>query len=152
MLIFSRDKFFFWHFLELISPFLRLNHTVSHILQIATDNCSLMTELTVSITDNAAAELKNIRVEENIAAEKILRLGVKGGGCSGLSYILEFEEKTPFDEELTLNSVPVIIDKRQMMYLVGMELDYQYGLNNRGFIFNNPNAKTTCGCGTSFSA
>lgn len=111
-----------------------------------------MTELTVSITDNAAAELKNIRVEENIAADKILRLGVKGGGCSGLSYILEFEEKTAFDEELKLNGVPVIIDKRQMMYLVGMELDYQYGLNNRGFIFNNPNAKTTCGCGTSFSA
>ncbi len=111
-----------------------------------------MTELTVSITDNAAIELKNIRVEENIAADKILRLGVKGGGCSGLSYILEFEEKTAFDEELTLNNVPVIIDKRQMMYLVGMELDYQYGLNNRGFIFNNPNAKTTCGCGTSFSA
>jgi iron-sulfur cluster assembly protein len=111
-----------------------------------------MTELTVSITDNAAAELKNIRVEENIAADKILRLGVKGGGCSGLSYILEFEEKTAFDEELKLNDVPVIIDKRQMMYLVGMELDYQYGLNNRGFIFNNPNAKTTCGCGTSFSA
>lgn len=111
-----------------------------------------MTELTVSITDNAAAELKNIRVEENIAADKVLRLGVKGGGCSGLSYILEFEEKTAFDEELNLNGVPVIIDKRQMMYLVGMELDYQYGLNNRGFIFNNPNAKTTCGCGTSFSA
>lgn len=111
-----------------------------------------MNELTVSITDNAAAELKNIRVEENIAADKILRLGVKGGGCSGLSYILEFEEKTAFDEELNLNGVSVIIDKRQMMYLVGMELDYQYGLNNRGFIFNNPNAKTTCGCGTSFSA
>ena len=89
---------------------------------------------------------------EKIADEKILRLGVKGGGCSGLSYILEFEEKTAFDDELTLNGVPVIIDKRQMMYLVGMELDYRYGLNNRGFIFNNPNAKTTCGCGTSFSA
>ncbi len=111
-----------------------------------------MTELTVSITNNAATELQNIRVEENIAADKILRLGVKGGGCSGLSYILEFEEKTAFDEELTLNGVPVIIDKRQQMYLLGMELDYQYGLNNRGFIFNNPNAKTTCGCGTSFSA
>lgn len=111
-----------------------------------------MTELSVSITNGAAEELKNILKEENVAENKYLRLGVKGGGCSGLSYILEFEDKTPFDDEYVLNGVPVIIDKRQMLYLVGMELDYQYGLNNRGFIFNNPNAKTTCGCGTSFSA
>lgn len=107
---------------------------------------------TLSITDSAAAEVLNIRQQDNIDDTKFLRLGVKGGGCSGLSYILEFEEKTAFDDELLLNGIKVIVDKRQLLYLEGMELDYQYGLNNRGFIFNNPNAKSTCGCGTSFSA
>lgn len=112
-----------------------------------------MTETTlITITDNAANELRNIRNDEQIAADKFLRLGVKGGGCSGLSYILEFEEKTANDTLIELNGVEVIIDPRHELYLAGMELDYQYGLNNRGFIFNNPNAKSTCGCGTSFSA
>ena len=105
----------------------------------------------IGITENAAVEIRKIIQEENISADKFLRLGVKGGGCSGLSYIIEFEEKTAFDEELTLQNVTVIIDKRHQLYLDGMTLDYQFGLNNRGFIFNNPNAKTACGCGTSFS-
>lgn len=106
----------------------------------------------LNISDSAAAEIRNIRNDEKIDDNKFLRLGVKGGGCSGLSYILEFEEKTTFDDEMLLNGIKVIVDKRQQLYLEGMVLDYEYGLNNRGFIFNNPNAKSTCGCGTSFSA
>ncbi len=105
----------------------------------------------IAITENAAIEIRNIIQEEKIPDTRFLRLGVKGGGCSGLSYILEFEEKSPFDDLVELNGIKVIIDKRHQLYLDGMELDYQYGLNNRGFLFNNPNAKNSCGCGTSFS-
>ncbi|MBX7240436.1 MAG: iron-sulfur cluster assembly accessory protein [Bacteroidia bacterium] len=105
----------------------------------------------IAITESAAAEIRNIIQEENIPDTRFLRLGVKGGGCSGLSYILEFEEKSAFDDLMELSGIKVIIDKRHQLYLDGIELDYQYGLNNRGFIFNNPNAKNSCGCGTSFS-
>lgn len=106
----------------------------------------------ITVTESAAKEVFTIRQQENIGADKYLRLGVKGGGCSGLSYILEFEEKTDMDELIQENGIDIIVDKRHALYISGMQLDYEYGLNNRGFIFNNPNAKSTCGCGTSFSA
>lgn len=110
------------------------------------------TTFTFHITEAALAELRNIMQEEQVGDGKALRIGVKGGGCSGMSYILEFEEQTPFDEVFDWGGIKVLVDKRHQLYLEGLELDYQYGLNNRGFIFNNPNAKSTCGCGTSFSA
>lgn len=106
----------------------------------------------ITVTESAAKEVRTIREQDNIGANKYLRLGVKGGGCSGLSYILEFEEKTDMDELIQENGIDIIVDKRHALYISGMQLDYEYGLNNRGFIFNNPNAKSTCGCGTSFSA
>lgn len=105
----------------------------------------------VSLTPSAIAELKQIREKENIPAEKIVRVGAKGGGCSGLTYVLDFDEKQEFDQEFDLDGLKVIVDQRHALYLQGMEVDYQNGLNDRGFIFNNPNASSTCGCGTSFA-
>lgn len=106
----------------------------------------------VILTSKAVKELKSILIEEKRTEDQPLRIGVKGGGCSGMSYILEFDEKKEFDEEFDFEGLRVVVDQRQMMYIYGIEIDYEYGLNDRGFIFNNPNATSTCGCGTSFSA
>lgn len=80
-----------------------------------------------------------------------LRVGVKGGGCSGMSYVLGFDDKTDDDATYEVSGIPVIIKKAHTMYLMGMEIDYSDGLNARGFIFRNPNASSTCGCGSSFA-
>ena len=106
----------------------------------------------VNLTDSAYTELKEIQRVEGHGSDKGIRIGVKGGGCSGLSYILEFDAPTEMDFEYTHEDLKIFIDKRQALYITGMELDYRKGLNDRGFIFNNPNAESTCGCGTSFSA
>jgi len=79
-----------------------------------------------------------------------LRIGVKGGGCSGLSYVLGFDIKKDNDQEYEINGVTYLMDKSHEMYLYGMEVDWEEGLNNRGFTFRNPNASSTCGCGSSF--
>ncbi len=105
----------------------------------------------VSLTASAIKELKNVRIQENIPDDKLLRVGAKGGGCSGLTYVLDFDEKQTFDEEFDIDGLKVIVDQRHALYLQGMEVDYQNGLNDRGFVFNNPNASSTCGCGTSFA-
>lgn len=106
----------------------------------------------ISLTPSAIAALKDLQTQQGIPCGRYLRVGVKGGGCAGMSYILDFDEKKPLDEEYNFDGVKVVVDQRQAMYLMGIELDYQSGLNDRGFIFNNPNATSTCGCGTSFSA
>ncbi|MDX1907736.1 MAG: iron-sulfur cluster assembly accessory protein [Bacteroidia bacterium] len=106
----------------------------------------------VTLTGRAAAELQKIRVQENTSPDKYLRIGVTGGGCAGLSYVLGFEEKTPQDDIFLLEGIEVVVDRRHALYIHGMEVDYQSGLNDRGFVFNNPQAKSSCGCGTSFSA
>jgi iron-sulfur cluster assembly protein len=105
----------------------------------------------VSLTPSAAQEIKRLRETEDIPAEHYLRVGVKGGGCSGLSYILDFDERKSGDGLHTEQGVELIVDPRQAIYLMGIEIDFQSGLNDRGFVFNNPNASSTCGCGTSFS-
>lgn len=114
-----------------------------------------MTETTtqdiVQLTDSAAKEIKRLMEGDDVKEGQYLRVGVKGGGCSGLSYILDFEEKKPLDELHTVNDVEILVDPRHAMYLMGIEVDFERGLNDRGFVFNNPNAKETCGCGTSFS-
>ena len=79
-----------------------------------------------------------------------MRIGVKGGGCSGLSYVLGFDEKQDSDELFEIEGIPVIMNSGHGIYLLGMQIDWQDGLNARGFSFNNPNASTTCGCGSSF--
>ena len=81
---------------------------------------------------------------------KVLRIGVKGGGCSGLSYVLGFDEKDENDNEYEHEGVPFVMNRSHELYLAGMEIDWENGLNNRGFTFSNPNASSTCGCGSSF--
>mgnify|MGYP001814225098 FL=1 len=91
--------------------------------------------------------------EEGFDAEKdFVRVGVKSGGCSGLSYELKFDNKVDeTDKVFEDNAVRIIVDKKSFLYLVGTTLEYSGGLNGKGFVFNNPNAQRTCGCGESFS-
>ncbi len=107
----------------------------------------------ITITDKAAKEVANIRSENNIPENYLLRIGVKGGGCSGLSYSLGFDgDIKETDDIFEISGVKLVIDAKSMFYLGGTELDYSDGLNGRGFVFNNPNAVRTCGCGSSFGA
>lgn len=105
----------------------------------------------VILTDRAAKQISKIREDENIPEDQFLRVGVKGGGCSGMSYILGFDHKTDFDVELERNGLQVVVDKRHVIYLGGTVVDFRDGLDARGFTFQNPKAASTCGCGTSFS-
>ncbi len=104
----------------------------------------------VVITNSAAQQLQKI-LEQHNNSEKYLRIGVKGGGCSGLSYVLDMDEKKDYDEEYEVKGVPFILDRRHRLYLEGTVIDFSEGLENRGFTFENPNAASTCGCGSSFS-
>jgi iron-sulfur cluster assembly protein len=106
----------------------------------------------ISLTSRALEEVKNILRDKNVPADYGLRVGVQGGGCSGLSYLLGFDKAKDQDETFDLEGVTLIMDKKHAMYVMGMEVDFQDGLNARGFTFNNPQAKSTCGCGSSFSA
>ncbi len=106
----------------------------------------------IGLTHGAMEQLQQIRREENIPEEYGLRVGVKGGGCSGFSYILGFDMPQEHDDVFDLDGFKVIMNKAHAIYLLGMEVDFVNGLDNRGFTFNNPNATSTCGCGTSFSA
>ena len=106
----------------------------------------------IQLTDNAVKQIKTILTEQKIPSDYGLRIGVKGGGCSGFSYILGFDEPKEGDEKFEINGVKVFMQKSHAIYLLGMEIDFIEGLNNRGFSFSNPNAKDTCGCGTSFAA
>ena len=105
----------------------------------------------MKFTVGAVLELKRLMNEEGFDTTNVLRVGVKGGGCSGLSYMLGFDKKTETDYDYEYEGLPFVMDKAHELYLAGMEIDWQGGLNSRGFTFNNPNASTTCGCGTSFA-
>lgn len=109
-------------------------------------------DIPVKLTEGAVKQLKKIMTEQNVTDKHGLRVGVKGGGCSGFSYILGFDEKKDGDDEFESNGLRVFMNKAHAIYLVGIEIDFLDGLQNRGFTFNNPNAKESCGCGTSFSA
>lgn len=106
----------------------------------------------ITISETAMIQLKRIILEQEIPSEYGLRVGVKGGGCSGFTYVLGFDTQKEKDEVYQIGGMPVFIEKAHGLYLIGMEIDWHEGLNNRGFVFNNPNASDTCGCGTSFSA
>lgn len=105
----------------------------------------------VKLQEGAIKEIHRLMNEPDFDASQYLRVGVKGGGCSGMSYILGFDRKEAEDEQFEIEGIPVIINKSHGMYLFGMEVDFQQGLNARGFIFKNPNASSTCGCGSSFA-
>jgi len=106
----------------------------------------------VKITENAIKEVEKIFNQENKSFENIgLRLGVIGGGCSGLSYKLEFGEVKDKDNVESHGKFKVFIDPKSSIYLKDVELDYKDGLEGKGFVFNNPNATNSCGCGESFS-
>ncbi len=108
-------------------------------------------ESMIHITAIAAAKVNEIRKAEGIEAALGLRLRVVGGGCAGFSYDLYFDEQTEVDRRFDVNGVNVVVDEMSLMYLAGTEIDYVEGLQGAGFKFNNPNVKSTCGCGSSFS-
>lgn len=106
----------------------------------------------ITLTEGAVSQLQKLMSDASIPAEYGLRVGVKGGGCSGFSYVLGFDEVKEKDEVYEVNGIRVLMEKAHGLYLLGMEIDWIEGLENRGFTFNNPNASDTCGCGESFSA
>lgn len=108
-------------------------------------------EQMIRITDIAASKVNEIRDAEGIEGDMSLRLRVVGGGCAGFSYDLYFDTKTELDKQFDCNGVRVVVDQMSLMYLMGTEIDYVESLQGAGFKFNNPNVKSTCGCGSSFS-
>ncbi|MBS1523685.1 MAG: iron-sulfur cluster assembly accessory protein [Bacteroidetes bacterium] len=105
----------------------------------------------VSFTQGAVKELNKLKDQQEISDDFGLRVGVEGGGCSGMNYVLGFDQKKEGDQEYIIDGIKVYMHKAHGLYLVGMQIDFQDGLNARGFTFNNPNAASTCGCGSSFS-
>ncbi len=108
--------------------------------------------LGVTISEKAAEKIRYFAAKDGIAENVGVRVAVKGGGCSGLTYDLHITDKElPTDKVVEQHGVRVMVDKKSYIYLVGTELEFSDGLNGKGFMFHNPNAKKTCGCGTSFS-
>jgi len=108
-------------------------------------------ETEIKITEKAVSEVRKIMEENKIPENYGLRVGVKGGGCSGLTYTLGFDaEAHEGDTIIDSNNVKLYVDGKSLFYLTGTELDFTDGLNGKGFVFNNPNAVKTCGCGESF--
>lgn len=108
----------------------------------------------IQLTENAVSQINKLKSQGQHEPESYLRVKVVGGGCSGMSYKLDFESADPSEQDqvLELNGVKVVVDKKSLLFVKGTVLDFTDGLNGRGFEFNNPNAKRTCGCGSSFSA
>lgn len=106
----------------------------------------------IKVSESAKQQVDRLKNDQSIAAEAFIRVGVKGGGCSGLSYVLDFDTELKDDDKVFEDrGVKIVVDKKSFLYLVGTELDYAGGLNGKGFSFINPNASRTCGCGESFS-
>ena len=105
----------------------------------------------IKFTPNAVIELKRLMAAPEFDSNQVLRIGVKGGGCSGLTYILTFELPQDNDDFFTIEGIPCMMQPSHGIYLVDMEIDWTTGLDARGFVFTNPNASATCGCGTSFA-
>ena len=107
----------------------------------------------IKVSDTAKKKVVALMTEEGFNADTdYVRVGVKSGGCSGLSYELNFDNQaSESDKVFEDNSVRIVVDKKSFLYLVGTTLEYSGGLNGKGFVFNNPNAQRTCGCGESFS-
>ncbi|MFV0605763.1 MAG: HesB/IscA family protein [Niabella sp.] len=110
-----------------------------------------ITDSPVTLTPGAIKEIKKLMSDPSFDGSQFLRVGVKGGGCSGMSYILGFDKKEDNDKVFEIEGIPCVMNKAHELYLAGIEIDWEEGLNNRGFTFANPNASGTCGCGTSFA-
>lgn len=107
----------------------------------------------IKVTDQAKSKAQVLMKEEGFNPDTdFIRVGVKSGGCSGLEYVLNFDNKTEENDQIFEdNGVKIVVDKKSILYLAGTILEYSGGLNGKGFVFNNPNASRTCGCGESFS-
>ena len=106
----------------------------------------------VSVTETAKKKIFSLLEEEGMSQDAYVKVGVSSGGCSGLSYKLDFTKvKSEGDKLIEDNGVKILIDKKSLLYLIGTVLDFSGGLNGKGFTFNNPNASRTCGCGESFA-
>ncbi len=107
----------------------------------------------IKVSETAKKKVISLMEEDGFDAKNdYVRVGVKSGGCSGLSYELTFDNQTSEDDKVFVdNDVKIVVDKKSFLYLVGTTLEYSGGLNGKGFVFNNPNAQRTCGCGESFS-
>ena len=111
----------------------------------------VQTSSDITISSKAIKEIRKIMEENNFTPDVGLRVGVKGGGCSGLTYSMGFDpESRDGDSIIEQDDIKLYVDGKSLFYLMGTELDFSDGLNGKGFIFNNPNAKKTCGCGESF--
>jgi len=111
--------------------------------------------MAITLSETAAKEIQKIMVEQSLPTENTcLRVGVKGGGCSGFSYLLDLTEepKGESDEEMESNGVKILCDMKSYLYLNGVEIDFKDEVMGRGFVFKNPNATSSCGCGSSFTA
>lgn len=109
----------------------------------------------ITLSETAAKEIKSIITDQGLSSDVTrLRVGVKGGGCSGFSYMLDLTEepKAEADEEIESNGVKILCDMKSFLYLEGVEIDFKDEVMGRGFVFKNPNATSTCGCGSSFQA
>lgn len=106
----------------------------------------------ITVTEKAKAKAIELMGMENRPKDSFIRVGVEGGGCSGLSYKLEFDNQLKQDDKIFEDKgMKIVCDRKSFLYLVGTELEFSDGLNGKGFVFNNPNASRTCGCGESFS-
>ncbi len=106
----------------------------------------------VHISENAATQISHLKSQDKRQGDLFLRVRVVGGGCSGLSYKLDFDHELKSDDKIFENhGVKVVTDPKSYLHIIGTELDFSGGLNGKGFVFNNPNAKKSCGCGSSFA-
>ncbi|MBS1635637.1 MAG: iron-sulfur cluster assembly accessory protein [Bacteroidetes bacterium] len=106
----------------------------------------------ITVSEEAKQHALQLIKDENRPIDSFIRVGVEGGGCSGLSYKLEFDNvMKEGDQAFEDKGIKIVVDRKSFLYLVGTELQYTGGLNGKGFVFNNPNASRTCGCGESFS-
>lgn len=109
--------------------------------------------MAITMTESAVAEISRIFAEQEMPEGSCLRVGIKGGGCSGFSYTLDVTDKPAADDEVfECGAVRIVCDLKSYLYLNGTEVDFNEELLQRGFVFNNPNAKSSCGCGASFNA
>ena len=105
----------------------------------------------ISVSPAAAEHIRYLKSRDNVSKDMPLRISVKEGGCSGFSYKLDFDDQAKkTDKKFTIKDIHLVVEGKSLLYLMGMTLDFDGGLNGKGFVFSNPNAKDTCGCGFSF--